>query len=87
MALGNAAYKNLLLNQGISVRRFDQKNDLPVGREVSEYIRLVQAFQYSDKYGEVCPASWKPGKKAMKPNHDADMTKEFFEGQGKEWSW
>jgi len=56
-------------------------NDLPVGREVSEYIRLVQAFKYSDKFGEVCPASWKPGAKTMKPDHDADVTKTFFEGQ------
>merc|ERR1711908_55956 len=54
------------------VLRHIGQNDLPVGREVTEYIRLVQAFQYSDKYGEVCPASWKPGKKTMKPDHDAD---------------
>lgn len=57
------------------------QNDLPVGREVDEYIRLVQAFQYTDKYGEVCPASWKPGAKTMKPDHESDLTKTFFEGQ------
>jgi len=34
-------------------------NDLPVGRSVEETLRLVQAFQYTDKYGEVCPANWK----------------------------
>ncbi|XP_018351740.1 PREDICTED: peroxiredoxin 1 [Trachymyrmex septentrionalis] len=43
-------------------------NDLPVGRSVDETLRLVQAFQYTDKHGEVCPAGWKPGKKAMKPD-------------------
>lgn len=37
-------------------------NDLPVGRDVDETLRLVQAFQYTDKHGEVCPAGWKPGK-------------------------
>lgn len=36
-------------------------NDLPVGRDVDETIRLVQAFQFTDKHGEVCPAGWKPG--------------------------
>ena len=37
-------------------------NDLPVGRNVDETLRLVQAFQYTDEHGEVCPAGWKPGK-------------------------
>ena len=36
-------------------------NDLPVGRSVEETLRLVQAFQYTDTHGEVCPAGWKPG--------------------------
>ena len=36
-------------------------NDLPVGRSVDETLRLVQAFQYTDKHGEVCPANWTPG--------------------------
>jgi len=36
-------------------------NDPPAGRNVDEILRLVQAYQYSDKHGEVCPASWKPG--------------------------
>ena len=53
-------------------------NDLPVGRNVTEYLRLVQAFQHSDKFGEVCPASWVPGGKTMKPDHEEEMTKEYF---------
>lgn len=36
-------------------------NDLPVGRSVDETLRLVQAFQFTDEHGEVCPAGWKPG--------------------------
>jgi alkyl hydroperoxide reductase subunit AhpC len=36
-------------------------NDYPVGRSVDEVLRLVQAFQFTDKHGEVCPAGWKPG--------------------------
>jgi len=43
-------------------------NDLPVGRSVDETIRLVQAFQYTDKHGEVCPAGWKPGQDTIIPN-------------------
>jgi peroxiredoxin 1 len=43
-------------------------NDLPVGRSVDEILRLVQAFQYNEKHGEVCPAGWKPGAATIKPN-------------------
>lgn len=41
-------------------------NDLPVGRSVDETLRLVQAFQYTDTHGEVCPAGWKPGSDTVK---------------------
>ncbi|TDG41105.1 hypothetical protein AWZ03_012471 [Drosophila navojoa] len=51
-------------------------NDLPVGRSVEETLRLVQAFQYTDKYGEVCPANWKPGQKTMVA--DPAKSKEYF---------
>ncbi|KAF8470104.1 thioredoxin-like protein [Kalaharituber pfeilii] len=36
-------------------------NDLPVGRSVDETLRLIDAFQFTEKYGEVCPANWTPG--------------------------
>jgi len=36
-------------------------NDFPVGRNVQEILRLVQAFQFTDKHGEVCPSGWTPG--------------------------
>ncbi len=45
-------------------------NDLPVGRDVDETLRLVQAFQFTDEHGEVCPAGWRPGKKTMKATQD-----------------
>lgn len=41
-------------------------NDLPVGRDVDETLRLVRAFKFVDVHGEVCPAGWKPGQKSMK---------------------
>jgi hypothetical protein len=43
-------------------------NDLPVGRSVDETLRLVQAFQYTDEHGEVCPAGWKPGQETVSAN-------------------
>lgn len=51
-------------------------NDLPVGRSVDETIRLVQAFQYTDSHGEVCPAGWKPGADTIVPN-PKEKTKYF----------
>ena len=36
-----------------------------MGRSVDETLRLVQAFQYTDKHGEVCPAGWRPGKETI----------------------
>ena len=57
----------LILNRGLfiidgnGILRQITMNDLPVGRSVDETLRLVQAFQYTDKNGEVCPAGWKPG--------------------------
>ncbi|XP_052859846.1 uncharacterized protein LOC128267096 [Anopheles cruzii] len=48
-------------------------NDLPVGRSVDETLRLVQAFQYTDKHGEVCPAGWKPGQDTIVPNPEAKI--------------
>ena len=60
-------------------------NDLMVGRSTDEIMRLVQAFQFTDEHGEVCPSNWKPGKKAMKPKAgDPDLKKYFEEEMGKE---
>jgi peroxiredoxin (alkyl hydroperoxide reductase subunit C) len=48
-------------------------NDL--GRNVDEVLRVVDAVDYSETHGEVCPANWKAGQKAMKPN--AQSLKEY----------
>lgn len=45
-------------------------NDLPIGRNIDELLRLVDALQYHEQHGEVCPAGWKKGDKAMKPSAD-----------------
>lgn len=40
-------------------------NDLPLGRSIDESLRMVDALQYFEKHGEVCPANWKEGEDAM----------------------
>lgn len=45
-------------------------NDLPLGRNVDEAIRVVDALQFHEEHGEVCPANWKKGDEAMKPTAD-----------------
>jgi peroxiredoxin (alkyl hydroperoxide reductase subunit C) len=42
----------------------------PIGRNVDEVLRLLDALQYSEEHGEVCPANWTKGKKAMKATRD-----------------
>jgi peroxiredoxin 2/4 len=42
-------------------------NDLPLGRNIDELIRLVDALDFHEKHGEVCPAGWTKGKAAIKP--------------------
>lgn len=54
-------------------------SDLPVGRNVDETLRLVKAFQYTDEFGEVCPASWKPGAKTMHADPTSAKTQEYWE--------
>lgn len=43
-------------------------NHMPVGRNVNEYLRLIDAYSHVQKNGEVCPANWEEGKDAMKAN-------------------
>lgn len=69
--------RGLFIIDGKGILRQATVNDLPVGRSVDETLRLVQAFQFTDEYGEVCPAGWKPGADTIKP--DVRGSKEFFE--------
>ncbi|XP_077295754.1 peroxiredoxin 2-like [Arctopsyche grandis] len=69
-------FRGLYIIDGNQKLRQITVNDLPVGRDVDETLRLVQAFQYTDKHGEVCPAGWKPGQKTMKA--DPKGSQEYF---------
>ena len=46
-------------------------NDLPLGRNIDEILRLLDALQQVEQYGEVCPANWHAGEPAMKATHDS----------------
>ncbi|HPE57209.1 MAG TPA: peroxiredoxin [Bacteroidales bacterium] len=61
------AYRGLFLIDKQGVVRHQVVNDLPLGRSVDEALRMVDALQYFEEHGEVCPADWKPGDDAMEP--------------------
>jgi len=50
--------------------RHEIKNDLPLGRNIDEMLRLIDALDHHNKHGEVCPAGWTQGKSGMKPSND-----------------
>ena len=45
-------------------------NDLSLGRNIDEAVRILEALQFTEKFGEVCPANWNQGDKAMKPTQE-----------------
>jgi len=86
-----ADYDVLLSDAGIALRglflidkegivRHQVVNDLPLGRSVDEALRMVDALQFFEENGEVCPANWQQGSDTIKP--DVDGSKEFFAKQG-----
>ena len=60
------AYRGLFLIDKEGLIRHYVINDLPLGRNVDEALRMVDALQHFEEYGEVCPANWSKGKDAMK---------------------
>ncbi len=60
------AYRALFLIDESGIVRHMLMNDLPLGRSVDEALRMVEALQFFQKHGEVCPANWKSGAKGMK---------------------
>ncbi len=83
-----AADYGVLLGSGVALRglflidkegvvRHELVNDLPLGRSVDEALRLIDALQYTEEHGEVCPANWKVGSAAMTP--DTQKSKDYFQ--------
>lgn len=64
------AYRGLFLIDKEGVVRHSVINDLPLGRSVDEAIRVVDALQHFEGFGEVCPANWSKGKDALKATED-----------------
>ncbi|MBI5197681.1 MAG: peroxiredoxin [Nitrospirae bacterium] len=70
---------DVLVNDAVSLRglflidragivRHQIVNDLPLGRNIDEALRMLEALQFTEKHGEVCPANWSEGKAGMKPS-------------------
>jgi peroxiredoxin (alkyl hydroperoxide reductase subunit C) len=62
----NVALRGAFIIDRDNVVRAQIVNDLPLGRNMGELIRLVDALQFHEEYGEVCPANWNKGKAAIK---------------------
>jgi peroxiredoxin (alkyl hydroperoxide reductase subunit C) len=63
----SVALRGLFLIDKEGVVRHSVINDLGLGRSVDEAMRMLDALQFTEKYGEVCPANWHEGDEAMKP--------------------
>ena len=69
------ALRGLFMIDASGIVRHITINDLPLGRSVDEALRILDAWQHYEKFGEVCPADWKPGKDAM----NTAKASEYFE--------
>jgi peroxiredoxin 2/4 len=65
-AEGGVAFRGSFLIDQKGVVRHQVVNDLPLGRNIDEMLRMVDALQFTEEHGEVCPAGWNKGKAGMK---------------------
>jgi len=75
----SVALRGLFLIDKEGVVRHALVNDLPLGRSVDEALRVLDALQFHEQHGEVCPADWKKGDQAMKPT--AEGVAEYLAGK------
>ena len=68
------AYRGLFLIDKQGIVRHQVVNDMPLGRNVDEVLRMIDALQFTEEFGEVCPANWKKGDKALKATQDGIAT-------------
>jgi alkyl hydroperoxide reductase subunit AhpC len=76
---GGIALRGLFLINPQGKIAYQVVHDLGVGRSVDETLRVLEAFQYVEKHGEVCPANWKKGADTMKP--DPKGSQDYFRKQ------
>ncbi len=62
------ALRGLFIIDKLGKLRHITINDLPLGRNVDEVLRVLDAIQFTEKHGEVCPANWHKGEDGMKPD-------------------
>ena len=67
---GGVAFRGVFIIDQKGVVRSQIVNDLPLGRNFDEVIRLIEALQFHEQHGEVCPAGWNKGDKGMKASPD-----------------
>jgi len=67
---GAVAFRGSFLIDKGGIVRHQVVNDLPLGRNIDEMIRMVDALQFTEEHGEVCPAGWNRGAKGMKATPD-----------------
>ena len=68
------AYRGLFLIDKNGVVMHQVVNNFPLGRSVDEALRMVDALQFFEENGEVCPANWTKGSEGMKADHDGVAT-------------
>jgi len=59
------AYRGLFLIDKNGIVRHQVVNDMPLGRSVDEVLRMIDALQFTEEHGEVCPADWHKGEKGL----------------------
>ncbi len=59
------AFRGTFLIDKEGIVRYESVNDLPLGRNIDEVLRIVDAWAHVEEHGEVCPANWNQGKQAM----------------------
>ena len=64
------AYRGTFFIDKEGIVRHESVNFFPIGREVSEFVRIVDAWHHFEEHGEVCPAGWNKGDTAMTPSHE-----------------
>lgn len=64
-AAGGVAFRGAFIIDKDGIVRSQIVNDLPLGRNIDELIRIVDALQFTEEHGEVCPANWRKGDKGM----------------------
>ena len=75
---GAVAFRGSFLIDKNGVVRHQVVNDLPLGRNIDEMLRMVDALHFTEEHGEVCPAGWKEGEKGMKA--DPEGVAEYLAG-------